>query len=692
MRPPSVICRASFFLLVLVSRAAPAQRAEVNPAYMDTKYPACTDFYSYANGTWQQNVVISPRQRSVGASQESSDRAGIVLNDILKNAAASYRSTRDVATRKLGTFYTSCMDSARADRDGIAPIRPQLDLIDRVATPKDLSRALGKLHLLWVDAGFGTITSFASGQGRVWAYADMKNAARNILWISQGGMGLPEPGYYTRRDSASAALRIAYRDHIARTLNIGGSSTADAERDAADIIDIETKLAEASLKPVEQFEPAMIYQPTTVGALAKLAPAIDWPVYFREIGIAGEMKPGTTISASPGKFFRALSDQISERPIPTWRAYLRWQLLRATSAYLGATASSEDFKLVTLLTGTTQPPSRAGWCTSQADALMGMAIGEIYVKKAFPAAAKKRVEELVANVRAVLRQRVEQNDWMTPATKTEALRKVDVVRVEVGYPASWVSYATVPLSTSRAFVDNVLSIRTFLDRRHLSKLRIPVDRGEWEMSPATVNAYENPQFNALFFPAAILQAPRFSLDADDAVNYGALGRVIGHELTHFFDDQGRQFDARGNLRDWWTAEDARRYQERADVVRRQYDAYVAIDTLHVNGRLTLNENIADIGGLTIAYNAFQRAMAGKPLAADANGSTPNQEFFLGMAQSIRFKTRPQEVRRRVFVDGHAPPYWRTNGPVSALSEFAAAFSCHAGDPMVGREALKGRLW
>lgn len=659
---------------------------------MDRSRPACTDFYSYANGAWLQSAVVPPNKRSVGAGQEASDRAGAVLNEILREAASKYRTSSDRATQKLGAFYASCMDTARANREGLRPVRAELARIDRIRTRADLSRSLGRLHLLWVDAAFGTISSFASGRGRVWAYADMKDATKNILWLSQGGMGLPEPGYYMRSDSASQAIRAGYRDHIARMLVLGGTVASEAATGAATILDIETRLAEASLKPEEQGEPSKFYQPTTVRQLAAMTPAIDWAIYFRELGISGAMKGGTTISAAPAKFFTRLNEELRQRPMSDWRTYLRWQLLRSTAPYLGSAASAESFRVETLLTGTTQPPARSGWCTAQADALMGMAIGEIYVKRAFSPAAKKRAEELVANLRAVLRERIEKNEWMSAATKREALRKVDVVRVEVGYPGSWVDYSRVPLSAGRSLAENVFTLRTFLDRRQMAKLKIPVDRGEWEMSPATVNAYQNPQFNALYFPAAILQAPRFSLDASDAVNYGALGMVIGHELTHFFDDQGRQFDASGNLRDWWTAQDARQYQERAEVVRRQYDEYVAIDTLHVNGRLTINENIADIGGLTIAYYAFQRALAAQPPAAKVTELTPDQEFFLGNAQSWRWKSRPQEVRRRVFVDSHSPAYWRINGPVSSLPEFAAAYSCKEGDPMVRRPEARARLW
>jgi putative endopeptidase len=679
-------------LLMAAAASLPAQRAEIKREYMDTTCAPCRDFFTFANGAWMNSAVIPASRRSIGGGAEAADRAGAVLKDILAAAAASYRTSTDGTTKRLGAFYASCMDSTRADREGLAPIRPELDRIDKIQSRADLARAMARLQLKWVDAAFGTMPSFASLQVRVWAYADMKDSKKNILWLYQGGMGLPERGYYTREDSSSRVLRAGYRDHIARMLVLGGSTAAQAATDAAAILAIETKLAEASLKPEETGEPALIYEPTTARKLAALAPAIDWNSYFTELGVPEVMANDAKLTASPSKFFRRLSEQLTEVPLPVWRTYLRWQLLRSVAPYLGAATAAESFRLDGLLAGTTEPPPRSSRCTTQADALMGMAIGKIYVERTFPPAAKKRVEELVANLRAVLRDRIAKNDWMGEATKKEALKKVNVVRVEVGYPSTWVDYGPAPISVDKPFVENLLALRTFEDRRHIAKLKRPVDRTEWEMSPATVNAYENPQFNALFFPAAILSPPRFGLDADDAINYGALGMVIGHELTHFFDDQGRQFDALGNLRDWWVPDDAKRYQERADIVRRQYDSYVAIDTLHLNGKLTLNENIADIGGITIAWYAFQRALAARPQSEKVLGYTPAQQFWLGTAQAWRWKARPQEMMRRVFTDGHSLAYWRINGPFSSVPEFAEAFACKPGDAMLRAAEVRARLW
>ena len=677
--------------ILLPGFTATAQRAEIHAEYQDTTVAACRDFYSFANGGWLRTAVIPASSRAISGSSEAADRANSVLEEILTVAAKNYRQSSDRTTQRLGAFYASCMDSARADREGIAPLKPELTRIDRIKSRADLAQAMARLQLRGVAAGFGTMQSFASGSVPVWAYADMKDSKKNILWLFQGGLGLPEPGYYTRQDSASRALRTGYEAHIARMLALGGSTSARAAKDAAAILSLETKLAEASLKPEEVAEPTLIYEPTTVGALATLAPAMNWAAYFRELGVANLLTANTRLTVAPRKFFRTLNEQIQQVPLPVWRTYLRWQLLHSVAPYLGSSAAAESFRLESLLTGVTEPPSRSTLCTGQADARMGMAIGESYAKRAFPPAAKKRVEDLVANLRAVLRERIAANHWMTDATKAEALKKVDVLRVEVGYPSTWVDYGPVPISTDRSFVDNLLALEAFDNSRHIAKLRLPVDRGEWEMSPATVNAYENPQFNALFFPAAILQPPRFSLDASDAINYGALGMVIGHELTHFFDDQGRQFDAEGNLRDWWQPQDAKAYQDRATIVRNQYDSYVAIDTLHENGKLTLDENIADIGGLTIAYNAFRRALAANPTVA-TSALTPDQEFFLGTAQSWRWKARPQEVTRRVFVDGHSLPYWRINGPFSSLPQFAAAYSCKEGDPMTRAPEVRADLW
>ena len=681
-----------FMALVTPICLAGAQRAEVKREYMDTTCAPCKDFYTFSNGGWQKAAQILESRSSTGAGLEAADRANKVLQDILTKAAIAAPTTSDPTTRKLGVFFASCMDSARADKDGLAPIKAEIAYIDQIKSKADLPRALARLHARWVDAAFGTIASFASGRARVWAYADMKNSTKNILWLAQGGMGLPEPGYYTREDSASRTLRDGYREHIARMLVLSGTPARQAATDAQAIVAMETRLAKVSLSPEEQSEPTKFYAAMTPATLGALTPSFNWGEYFTGIGIAAQMTPDARLSAAPAAYFKEFGREVDETPIALWRAYLRWRLMSSVAPALGKASETESFRLTALLTGVTKPTPRSEYCTTGTDALMGMAIGKIYVAQAFPPAAKKRVESLVADLRAVLRDRISRNDWMGPATKKAALAKVDTLRVEVGYPATWVDYGGVQLAPDKPFVENLWALRAFNDGLQFAKLSRPVDRGEWEMSPATVNAYENPQFNALFFPAAILQPPFFSTDADDAVNYGATGMVIGHELTHFFDDQGRQFDDRGNLRDWWLPEDAKRYQERAEIVVKQYDAYVAIDSLHLKGKQTLNENIADIGGLTIAYFAYQRALAAHPTTKRLFGYTPVQQFFIGTAQSWRQKLRPQETRRRVFTDGHSLDYWRVNGPFSSIAEFAAAFGCKAGDPMVRPPKARARLW
>ena len=690
------LSRRSIISLALLTApliTARAQKAEIKREYLDTTCAPCKDFYTFANGGWQTKAQIPESRSSTGAGSEAFDRATAVLKEILvKAAAAATLPATDPTTRKLGVFYASCMDSTRADKDGIAPIKGELDFIDKIQSKTDLPRALAHLHLKSVDAAFGTISSFASGKPRVWAYADMKNSTRNILWLAQGGMGLPEPGYYTRDDSASRALRTGYRDHVSRMLVLSGTAAAQAAKDAEAILAMETRLAKVSLSTEELSEPTKFYGPTTPKALGALSPSFNWSEYFKGLGIDAQLTADARLSAAPSAYFKALGTEVDQTPIPAWRAYLRWRLMSSVARTLGKPGEAEAFKFAALLSGVTKPAPRSEACTGGADALMGMAIGKIYIAQAFPPAAKKRIEALVADLRAVLRDRIAKNDWMGPATKKAALAKVDTLRVEVGYPATWVDYSGVELAADKPFVENLWALRTFNDRLALAKLTRPVDRGEWEMSPATVNAYENPQFNSLFFPAAILQPPFFSMDADDAVNYGATGMVIGHELTHFFDDQGRQFDERGNLRDWWLPEDAKRYQERADIVVKQYDSYIAIDTLHLKGKQTLDENIADIGGITIAYFAFQRALAAHPTTKKLFGYTPVQQFFIGTAQSWRQKLRPEAARQRVFTDGHSLDYWRVNGPFSSIPEFGAAFSCKNGDAMVRPPETRARLW
>lgn len=677
-------------LLCLTTRLS-AQRLTIHPEYEDTTVRACTDFYAFANGGWLRNAVIPESEVGVGGFSESSDSAGKILNDILKSAATNYRTTSDPTTQKLGAFYASCMDTVRIDREGLAPIRDELARIDHIASRADLSRELAHLQVRWVDAAFGTMPSFASLQVRVWAYADMKDSKKNILWLFEGGIGLPEGSYYTATDSASRSLRARYQDHIARTLALTGEAETQARSDAATVLSIETRLGETFLTSEQRSVPTLVYEPTTIDKLAAMVPAIDWPVYFAELGVP-RLPGNATLSVSPSKFFRRLNEQLTQRPLSDWRAYLRWQLLNSVGSTLGAAASGESFRFASVLTGMTQQPPRDKWCTGVADQLMGAGIGKLYVERAFPPEAKSRIEQLVQELKGVLRERLAANDWMSEATRKEALKKVDSLRVEVGYPNEWVDYSSVPVSADKPFVENVMLLRKFEDQRHLAKLGKPVDRDEWEMSPATVNAYNNPQFNSLFFPAAILQPPFFSADADDASNYGAIGWVIGHELTHFFDDQGRQFDANGNLRDWWTPEDAKRYQERAQLVRRQYDSYVVIDSTHLSGSQTLNENTADIGGLTIAYHAYHHALATHRSVTRTDGLTPDEAFFLAGAQSWRAKIRPEIVRLSLSSDNHSPPNWRVNGPMSSSPEFAAAFACKMGDAMVLMLESRSHLW
>ena len=430
----------------------------------------------------------------------------------------------------------------------------------------------------------------------------------------------------------------------------------------------------------------------TVRELQALAPAIDWGGFFTAVGVPALAPGDAALDVSQPAFIRLVGARLADLPLDEWRLYLRWQLANAAAPTLSRAFFDEDFQFQRVLRGVQEPLPRWKRCAAATDDAMGEALGKAYVAGEFSAGAKAHVLEIVNNLQAALADRIQRLDWMSDSTKVQALGKLGTVLKKIGYPDTWRDYSALEARGSWPYGENVLRAREFEQQRQLAKVGHPVDRTEWGMTPPTVNAYYNPSFNEIVFPAGILQPPYFDPAVDDAVNYGAIGAVIGHEMTHGFDDQGRQFDAQGNLRDWWTATDARRFTERAQRVVAQFAGYVAVDTFHINGQLTLGENIADQGGLTIAYHAFEKSLEGKPRPPDIDGFTPEQRFFLGFAQGWRNLTRPQALRLRTLTDPHSPPRWRVNGSVSNLTEFARAFGCKAGDGMVRPDSVRAEVW
>ncbi len=667
--------RVGTLLLALFAAPLSAQQSKpIDPANFDTTCAPCRDFFTCANGGWLKRASIPGDQPGWGAFNELQEQNFEALRDVLTTAAANARTTGDPDLRKLGIFYGTCMDSAGVEAAGVKPLAPDLARIRAVRDRRELHAAIAHLHRIGVPAAF----VFRSTQ-------DAKNSARVIAEAYQGGLALPDRDYYTKEDSASKALLSKYEAYVARMFVLAGRSEAAASHAARAVLSIESALAHASMTPVEQRDPEAVYHLTRLADLRTERPHVGWDGYFRAMGLSGtdELNVG-----QPG-FIAALDSLAAQAPLDAWRSYLEWQLLAARAPTLPSRLVNESFRFnSTVLRGVKEMRPRWRRCLIRTDGAMGEILGKAYVAKHFTPEAKARALAMVGNIRSELRERLGRLAWMTDATKAKAYAKLDAIVNKIGYPDHWRDYSSLRIEPV-AFATNVSRAATYEFRRDMAKIGKPVDRNEWLLSPPTVNAYYNPPVNEIAFPAGIMQPPCFDPKSDDAVNYGGMGAVIGHEITHGFDDQGRQYDAQGNLSGWWSAEDETAFNARADVVRRQFDGYVAVDTIKVNGKLTQGENIADLAGLTISYGAYRRSLAGRE-PEPIDGLTGPQRFFLAWAQVWRGMYRPEYAKLLAQIDPHSPPAHRTNGPLSSMPEFAEAFACKAGDPMV-RQA-RGEIW
>jgi len=689
LRPAPALALAAIALLAFagVATVAIAQTSGVNKANMDTSVSPCQDFYRYTNGKWMDSAVIPPSYTGIGAAREIADKNQDILRQVLEKAAANVATEKDPTQKKVGLFYTALMDSASADKAGAAPIAEELKTIAAIKTPADLRTEFARLAKMGVGAGFGP----GGMPFRIGAEPDRDNSAVNIGTISQGGLGLPERDFYFRQDPKSAAIRDAYVTYMTKTLQKTGDDEATAKKNADAILKLETTLADSSMSRVAMRDPHAIFHRTTVKELGALCPAIDWTAYFNEVGITVLASPTATLNVAQPMFMRQVNTLVTSTPIETWRAYLRFHVTRVAAPWLSTDFFMDNFAYSSLLSGQKEPQTRWKRASQVLDFTMGEAVGKAWVAVAFPPESKARVQEMVTNLHAVLNDRIASSPWMSEATKKQAAVKLNAILRKIGYPDTWRDYSAMKIEPGMSGAQMIRSAAAFEVNRRLSQINKPVDRGEWGMTPPTVNAYYNPTVNEIVFPAGILQPPYFDPKADEAFNYGAVGSVIGHETTHGFDDEGRQFDAQGNLKDWWTADDAAKFKDKAQKVVDQYNGYVAVDTLHVNGRLTLGENIADIGGLTIAFHAWQRSLHGKP-APVIDGFTGEQRFFLGYASEWRRKLRPESMRTAALTDPHSPAEWRVNGVVSDMPEFYKAFSCKSGDALVKADGQRPDIW
>ncbi len=657
----------------------PAQKQSkpIDPANLDTTCSACQDFYAYANGGWMKRNEIPADKPMYGSFHELQDQNFEALRAVLEEAAKIARTTKDPDQRKLGLFYGTCMDSTAIEAAGIRPLAVELGRIAAIRNRKDTERQLARLHRQLVTAGFFFHST-----------ADSKRSERTIAEIYQSGLGLPDRDYYVKADSASESLRREYVTHVTRMLRLMGDDSAAAARAARQIMELETALARASMTQEAQRDPEAVYHLHSLSELRRAAPAFGWDAYFRELGLP---PPAEVNVAQPG-FLRTTDSLLGAAPPDQWRAYLRWQLLSTAAPFLASPFVNEAFRFnSTVLQGTVEQQPRWKRCLQYTDNFMGEILGQAYVKRHFTPEAKARALEMVRNVQAEFRARLTRLTWMSQVTKDKAYRKLDAIVNRIGYPDKWRDYSKLEVEPV-VFATNVSRAAAFEADRGFAKVGKPTDRTEWGMTPPTVNASYSPSLNVITFPAGIMQPPFFDPKADDAVNYGGMGAVIGHEITHGFDDQGRQFDARGNLSGWWDSTDNREFTARAAVMERQASQFTAIDTLRMNGKLTLGENIADLGGLLIAHGAYRRSLEGKPEPAPIDGLTGDQRFFLAWAQIWRSNIRPEFARLLVTVDPHGAAAFRTNGPMSNMPAFAQAFGCRQGDPMVRADSVRVQIW
>ncbi len=656
---------------------APAEHG-VQLSTIDPSAKPCGDFFQYANGGWLKANQIPSEYASWDVYTEIYERNLALLKTILDEAARDATAPAGSVRRLVGDFFATGMDERAVEQEGLGTLASRFERIRRMKTPDDLAGEIGGLHTEGIDAGFAFYVSI-----------DDKASANTIGKLAQAGLGLPDRDYYTKQDRASKSLREKYAGHLCRMFQLLGDPPAEARKHARTVMAMETRMAEASMTGVEKRDPNATYNKMTLEQIASEAPGFDWPAYFKVIGLPGSKK---ALVVQQPAFIREFALMAKSLPMDNWRVYLRWRLIHETAPYLSSVFVNENFNFFsTVLSGV--PEQRPRWkrVMSATEQAMGEAVGQLYVEKAFSPDAKRKALNLVKNLQAILRERIINLGWMSGPTKQKALGKLDALTIKIGYPDKWRDYSRMEIAR-RSYVGNALAANLFEFHRNLAKLGKPVDRSEWLMNPQEVNAYYEPLVNEVCFPAGILQPPFFDAEADDASNYGATGSTIGHEMTHGFDDQGSQYDATGNLVDWWTPEDRKAYAERQAVMVKQYDAYKPLADMAINGKLTLGENIADFGGLLIAFKTFEKTMEGKPRLVDAGGFTPEQRFFLAYAQSFREIVRPEALRVQLNTDPHSPGKFRVIGPLADLPEFYDAFKCTEGGLMHRSEADRPTIW
>jgi putative endopeptidase len=676
LRPLIALVAAASFGFVAFGQTAPRGFDPANICATSCK--ACDDFYQYANGGWIAKNEIPPAFSSWGIASPLREKNIATLHQILEDAAKNTAAPKGSNEQKIGAFYASCMDEAKIEAAGATPLAKEIAAINKIKAANELPATLAHLHRI----GVPSIFTFGAGQ-------DYKKSDTIIAITGQGGLSLPDRDFYLKDDEKSKSTRDAYVQHVTNMFKLLGDDAAKAAAEAQTVMKIETQLAQVSLDRVSRRDASKQYHKMAPADLKNVMANFDWSTYFKSVG----SPQFTEINVAHPNFFKGVDQMLSSVPIDDWKTYLRWHLVHDAADALSTPFVNENFNFYArTLNGTKEIQPRWRRCVVATDNNVGEALGEVYVKKAFPPEAKARMKELVNNLIVALRDDIPTLDWMSEPTRQAAIAKLNAFGVKIGYPDKWRDYSALKIERA-SYVDNLLRASEFERRRNLRKMGRPVDRTEWGMTPPTVNAYNSSLMNEIVFPAGILQPPYFDLTADDALNYGAIGAVIGHEMSHGFDDQGRKFDLQGNLKDWWTEADAKNYTERANCVEQQFSNFRVEEVgLNQNGKLVLGESIGDLGGLKIAWLAFQKSMQGKPRPANIDGFTPEQRFFLGWAQVWGRKQTPEAMRQQILTDPHPLGRFRVNGPLSNMPQFAEAFNCKLGDAMVRPPAQRCQVW
>lgn len=665
----------SSLALVLVSNAfAQDLTPGINLAYIDSSVSPRNDIYKFANGKWLITQQIPASDGAWGSFNEIHEGNTANLKSLLGSVSLDAKALPGTNNQKIRDFYLVGMDSVKAEKEGMKPIVADLAIIDQIKTKEDLFKTTAILN----KKGIAGMIGF-------YVYSDFKNSNENACYLTQTGIGLPDKDFYF--EAQYEPIKKEYEAHITRMFECMGNYPESAAANAKTVLKIETELAKNSMNTVEQRDPQKQYNPFTKADLMKLTPNLKWDLYFSSIGIT---TPENLIVNQP-KFYEALNTTINSVTIPEWKIFLKWKLVAEAAPYLSSKFVNESFKFNgTVLSGKKQMKPLYKRVQASTDAVLGEALGQLYVEKYFNADSKKRVNGMIDNLIASYKERINTRDWMSPETKAQAQLKLDKIIRKIGFPDKWIDYSPLPI-TKESYWKNVSNGSAFQYKRMLDKIGKPVDRMEWGMTPPTVNAYYNPTSNEIAFPAGIMQVPFFDPKADDAYNYGVMGSIIGHELTHGFDDQGSQFDADGNLKMWWTETDYKNFTDKTKLIIDQFNGYKAIDTLHVNGELTQGENIADLGGLTMAYYAYKKSLNGgkSPVLA---GFTGEQRFFLAWAQGWKTLMRDAYLKQMIATNPHAPGNFRAVGPLSNMTEFYEAFGVKEGDGMYRPANLRVNIW